>query len=257
MSTSATIVLAFDHPVVRAGLRAVLAGEPFEVVAECVSVRQVLDTCRGLQPTLLVTDVILETKDIYEVLAKLPTVSPTTKTLLLAPVPEPIWVARAVAWGAQDFLLRSASREEILTSLQRARDGLPTVDGSRLHKMNELMQRRTDFPKSIPPTTMDSSGSLREPAWDRGANRDNPTGQNGVVRSANQHRIAERSTTLTGREMQTLRLLGLGLSNQEIARTIHVRLETAKEHVLNAMRKLDVADRTQAAVTAIQNGWLS
>ncbi|MBL8852434.1 MAG: response regulator transcription factor [Planctomycetaceae bacterium] len=57
--------------------------------------------------------------------------------------------------------------------------------------------------------------------------------------------------------MQTLRLLGLGLSNQEIARTIHVRLETAKEHVLNAMRKLDVADRTQAAVTAIQNGWLS
>jgi NarL family two-component system response regulator LiaR len=79
--------------------------------------------------------------------------------------------------------------------------------------MSEIMQKRTDFPKTNPP--------------------------------------------MTGREMQALRLLGLGLSNQEIARTIQVRLETAKEHVLNAMRKLDVADRTQAAVLAIQNGWLN
>lgn len=212
MTPPSTVVLAFDHPVVRSGLRAILAGEPFDVLAECSNVQQVLDTCRGLQPQLLVADVILETKDIFEVLAKLPALSPATRTILLAPAPEPIWLARGVAWEAQDFLLRSASREEILTALQRARDGLPTVDGSRMHKMAETMQRRTDFPKTIPP--------------------------------------------MTGREMQALRLLGLGLSNQEIARTIHVRLETAKEHVLNAMRKLDVADRTQAAVMAIQNGWL-
>lgn len=213
MTPISTLVLAFDHPVVRAGLRAVLAGEPFEILAECSNIEQVLDTCRKRQPVLLVTDVILETKAVFEVLAKLPVVSPATRTILLAATAEPIWLARGVAWGAHDFLLRSAGREEILTTLQRARDGLPAIEGSRMHKMSETMKRRTDFPKTIP--------------------------------------------SMTGREMQTLRLLGLGLSNQEIARTINVRLETAKEHVLNAMRKLDVADRTQAAVMAIQNGWLN
>jgi DNA-binding NarL/FixJ family response regulator len=213
MNLPATVVLAFDNPVVRFGLQAVLAGEPFEVVAECAEVRQVLDACRTLRPTLLVADVILETKDVFEVLAKLPVISPSTRAILLATTPEPIWIARGVAWAAQDFLLRSASRDEILTALRHAADGLSPVEGSRMAKMSETMNRRSDFPKTIP--------------------------------------------QFTGREMQALRLLALGLSNQEIARTIHVRLETAKEHVLNAMRKLDVADRTQAAVIAIQNGWLS
>jgi DNA-binding NarL/FixJ family response regulator len=59
---------------------------------------------------------------------------------------------------------------------------------------------------------------------------------------------------LTPREEQVLRHLALGLSNEEIARSLEISVETVKEHVQNLLRKLDVRDRTQAAVWAMKSG---
>jgi len=53
---------------------------------------------------------------------------------------------------------------------------------------------------------------------------------------------------LTPRECQTLRCLSYGLSNEEISRVCDISIETVKEHVQHMLRKLDVEDRTQAAV---------
>jgi RNA polymerase sigma factor (sigma-70 family) len=59
---------------------------------------------------------------------------------------------------------------------------------------------------------------------------------------------------LTPRETQVLRLVAMGLSNQEIADSLEISIETVKEHVQNLLRKLSVGDRTQAAVWAIRHG---
>jgi len=59
---------------------------------------------------------------------------------------------------------------------------------------------------------------------------------------------------LTRREQQILVHLSLGLSNREIARSLHISLETVKEHVQNVLRKVQASDRTAAAVWAIRNG---
>lgn len=59
---------------------------------------------------------------------------------------------------------------------------------------------------------------------------------------------------LTQREIQVFTHLGFGLSNQEIALSLGVGVETAKEYVQNVMRKQNFNDRTQAAVAAIRNG---
>ena len=59
---------------------------------------------------------------------------------------------------------------------------------------------------------------------------------------------------LTPRETQVLRLVAMGLSNQEIADSLAISIETVKEHVQNMLRKLSVGDRTQAAVWAIRHG---
>jgi DNA-binding NarL/FixJ family response regulator len=59
---------------------------------------------------------------------------------------------------------------------------------------------------------------------------------------------------LTPRETQVLRLVAMGLSNQEIADSLEISIETVKEHVQNLLRKLSVNDRTQAAVWAIRHG---
>lgn len=59
---------------------------------------------------------------------------------------------------------------------------------------------------------------------------------------------------LTPRETQVLRLVAMGLSNQEIADSLGISIETVKEHVQNLLRKLSLGDRTQAAVWAIRHG---
>jgi DNA-binding NarL/FixJ family response regulator len=64
----------------------------------------------------------------------------------------------------------------------------------------------------------------------------------------------DKEIPLTNREMQVLRHVALGLSNREIGRSLGISIETVKEHVQNILRKIDVADRTQAAVWAVKRG---
>jgi DNA-binding NarL/FixJ family response regulator len=65
---------------------------------------------------------------------------------------------------------------------------------------------------------------------------------------------AGRKTNLTPREAQVLSHIAFGLSNDEISRSLEVSVETVKEHVQNVLRKLEAADRTQAAVWAVKAG---
>ncbi|MDJ0755391.1 MAG: response regulator transcription factor [Ardenticatenaceae bacterium] len=60
--------------------------------------------------------------------------------------------------------------------------------------------------------------------------------------------------TLTGREMDVLRLIANGHSNKEIAGTLHLTEGTVKGYVSTILGKLQVADRTQAALYAVKNG---
>lgn len=212
MTDPVPLVLAFDHPVVCAGLTAMLADTPYQIAAQVSSGTEVVERCRSTSAAVLLMDVCLPKKDSFRVLEDLAAAAITTRVILLAPAPEPIWMARAVAWSVHDFLLRSLTREELLDSLASARAGLAPPPDNRLIRLTAAMG---DRPKA-----------------------DNPV------------------PALTKREVQTARLLGLGLSNREIARVMDVRIETVKEHVQNLLRKLDAADRTQVAVIANQNGWV-
>ena len=59
---------------------------------------------------------------------------------------------------------------------------------------------------------------------------------------------------LTDREIEVLKLLAVGMYNKEIAEGLEISERTVKNHVSNIFKKLDVTDRTQAAVFAIRNG---
>jgi DNA-binding NarL/FixJ family response regulator len=65
---------------------------------------------------------------------------------------------------------------------------------------------------------------------------------------------ADVEVPLTQRESEVLRQLALGLTNKEIATSLHISYETVKEHVQHILRKIGVSDRTQAAVWAVRKG---
>jgi DNA-binding NarL/FixJ family response regulator len=67
------------------------------------------------------------------------------------------------------------------------------------------------------------------------------------------HDLLEGSVSLTKRESEVLKQLAFGLTNKEIAQALGISYETVKEHVQHILKKLGVADRTQAAVWAVRN----
>lgn len=63
----------------------------------------------------------------------------------------------------------------------------------------------------------------------------------------------EKIDSLTRREMEVLKLLAIGMYNKEVAEKLEISERTVKNHVSNIFKKLEVTDRTQAAVFAIRN----
>jgi DNA-binding NarL/FixJ family response regulator len=75
-----------------------------------------------------------------------------------------------------------------------------------------------------------------------------------TIRRPTSYRRRDANNPLTDRETQVLRHISQGMSNTEIGKTLGISVETVKEHVQNIIRKLDVEDRTQAAVWAVKSG---
>jgi DNA-binding NarL/FixJ family response regulator len=61
---------------------------------------------------------------------------------------------------------------------------------------------------------------------------------------------------LSPREMEILRFVTQGKSNKEIAQSLGISHQTVKNHMTSILKKLDVRDRTQAAVYALRRGWV-
>ena len=81
-----------------------------------------------------------------------------------------------------------------------------------------------------------------------------PSSSYGKVLASMQDRPLNPALQLRPRELQVLRHIGYGLSNEEIARSMGIGVETIKEHVQNILRKMAMKDRTQVAVWAVREG---
>ncbi len=209
---SVRLVIADDHEVVRRGIVSTLAGESVEIVGEAIDGVQAIEKVLQLQPDVLLLDVRMPNKDGLTVLSELKNAGASVKVVMLSSHDNPTYVARSVALGAKEYLLKSVKREELISSIHRVMAGEEAPAGSLIKRVRNVMDRRRE---SI-----------------------------------------EDSVPLTNREMQVLRHVALGLSNREIGSSLSISVETVKEHVQNILRKLDVADRTQAAVLAVRKGWV-
>lgn len=205
------LMIADDHPVVLAGLRSLLGNvSEIEIVAEAADGEEAARSARRHRPDVILLDVRMPGADGLAVLGQLRSELPGSAVVMFSSYDNPTYIARAVALGAAGYLVKSASREEILSAIRRAASGEALWSREGLRKV---------------------SGALATP------------------RAA-----AELDAPLTKRESEVLKQLALGLSNKEIAQALDISYETVKEHVQHILRKLAVADRTQAAVWAVRKG---
>ncbi len=207
------VLVIDDHEVTREGLSQLFRGTDLTVAGEAATGADGLDLLQKNSYDVVLIDIRLPDADGLALLEDIRGKYPTLPIVMISTFDNPTYVARAVAIGANDYLLKSDSRDLIIDVLQRAATGQEASPRSMLKRIRNTM----DLPGT-------ETGGVDLP--------------------------------LTGREVQVLRHMALGLSNKEIARSLTISVETVKEHIQNILRKLNAADRTDAAVRAVKQGLL-
>jgi DNA-binding NarL/FixJ family response regulator len=215
-----TVLLVDDEPLVRAGLRAVLAAQPdIEVVGEAADGAAVIPLVRQLRPDVVAMDVRMPLMDGIEATrAVLRTVAEPPKILVVTTFENDEYVYEALRAGADGFLLKRARPAEIVHAVRLVAEGESLL-----------------FPASV--------RRLAARYGDGEANR--------------AARDAMERARLTEREAEVLRLMARGLSNAEIAARLVVGTETVKSHVSAVLAKLGARDRTQAVIAAYESGFVA
>ncbi len=220
------IVIADDHALVREGLRSMLEDEPgLEVVGEASNGREAIELCRRSRPDLVLMDVRMPDMDGLEATRAIKREYPSIGVLMVTMHENPDYLLEALGAGAAGYILKGASGDRLLSAINRTIEGESPLD-------QELAARL-----------------LRRLADER-AEEAQPSPQP-------QRRAGPPGEALTPRETEVLRLVAQGQSNPEIAQTLTISRATAKVHVERIIRKLNVSDRTQAAVYAIEMGLLT
>ncbi len=210
-----TVMVVDDHPMWREGVARDLAEGGFEVVASAATGAEAIARAHAVRPRVVVLDLQIPPPNGVEVTAALVADDPTCRVLILSASGEQADVLEAVKAGATGYLVKSASRAELLGAVARVAQGdtvfTPGLAGLVLGEYRRL----SDGP----------DGSV-DPAAPR----------------------------LTERETEVLRLVAKGLSYKQIAERLFLSHRTVQNHVQNTLRKLQLHNRVQLVRYAIEQG---
>ena len=210
------VVLVDDQPLVRAGLRWVLAeSEGFAILAECADGAEALAAVRehGDRVDVVLMDVRMRGVDGIEATRRLRAEDgPPVLVLTTFDEDEVLW--GAIEAGAAGFVLKEAAAEELLAATRAVAAGGAWLDPAVTPRVLAVTRSR------------------------------------GLPRA----RGAARAGDLTERELDVLRHMATGSSNSEIAAALVVSEATVKTHVGSIFAKLGVRDRAGAIVYAYQHG---
>ncbi|HEY9367655.1 response regulator transcription factor [Streptomyces sp.] len=214
------VLIADDEPMIRAGVRAVLATDPdIEVVAEAVDGHDAVELVRRHRPAVAVLDIRMPGINGIDAAAEIRSAVPSTSVIMLTTFGEDDYILQALGGGAAGFLIKSGEPEELITGVRALAEGAAYLSPKVAARV-------------IAHLAATGAGSL---AGRRSAARD-------------------RVAALTAREREVLAFLGSGLSNGQIARRLHVVEGTVKAHVSSILARLGVDNRAAAAVVAHEAG---
>jgi DNA-binding NarL/FixJ family response regulator len=217
-ASRARLLIADDHELARLGLRTMLAPEPdIEVVGEAATGRETLALVRQLQPDLVLMDIRMPDLDGLVATRAIKEEFPRMSVLIVTLSEDPDYLVEALRAGAAGYVLKDASRREVVMAVRHVLEGESPIDP----KLAAQLIRRVSSMQAPP----------AEPP-------------------------SRRGDELTHRELEVLRLVAEGKTNAVIAQSLFVSLGTVKVHVERIINKLGVSDRTQAAVRAAELGLL-
>jgi DNA-binding NarL/FixJ family response regulator len=209
------VLVVDDEALLRSAFSSLIeAQDDLEVVGVAANGQEAVELAARLAPDVVVMDVRMPVLDGIEATRRITQGRPGAWVLILTTFDLDEYVFEALRAGASGFALKSRPPEELLSGIRTVAAGEALLAPSVTRR---LIAHFTDR----------SRVAARAP-WG----------------------LAE----LTDREREVLVLVARGLSNAELAATLHVTLPTAKTHVSRLLTKLGARDRTQLAILAYESG---
>lgn len=162
---SVRVVVADDHEVVRCGLVNLLDGTDVKIVAEASSGEAAVRLAMKHKPDVILLDIRMAPgNDGLKALEKIRNDAPTVRCIMLTSFDNPTYIARAVASGAHDYILKGCSREELLESITGAASGQLPLRAGELRRVATTMANRVVTPDPDVPLTQREMQVLRHVA---------------------------------------------------------------------------------------------
>ena len=210
------VLIADDHRVVREGLAAILkAKENIVVVGEAQDGREAVEKASSLLPDVILMDVSMPRMSGVEATRQLKREFPHIGIIALTMYDEQQYIFDLVRAGATGYLLKDTDSAQIVAAIQAIHRGESLIHPSVASKI-------------LAEFSLLAQKKGKKPSWV-------------------EHDLSEREITV-------LRLVAEGKTNKEIANSLDLSEKTVKNHVRNIFHKLQVYDRTQAAILAIRKG---
>lgn len=215
------ILLVEDDELFRLGLITRLQQETeLEVVAEAEDGETAIEFAQQYAPDVVVLDVGLPGIGGVEACRQIKQQQPNSSVLVLTSHSQKPLINRLLEARANGYCLKGIAAESLILAIRSVATGASWWDATATHEIH------TAFRSNSPPKGFEASADT----------------------------AAAINDPLTKREQEILALVAGGKSNQEIARILYIAPGTVRVHVHTILQKLDVRDRTQAAVLAIQKG---
>jgi DNA-binding NarL/FixJ family response regulator len=209
------VMVVDDHPMWREAVERDLQDAGFDVVAVAADGHQAIARFRAARPQVVVLDLQIPGPGGVEVTADVLSHDPSARVLILSASGEHADVLEAVKAGATGYLVKSASRQELLDAVRRVAAGdsvfTPGLAGLVLGEFRR----------------MNEGGSAEEP---------------------------EPENDLTARETEILKMVAKGMSYKQIADRLVLSHRTVQNHVQNTLRKLQMHNRVELTRYAIERG---
>lgn len=217
------LLIADDHAMVRRGLQVFLATQPdIEIAGEASNGEETLKEAIRVRPDVILMDLNMPVLNGIETTAQLKAEQPDIRVIVLTSFVDYDHVLPAIRAGARGYLLKDIEPEDLVAAIRRVYQGQV-----ELHP--------------------DAAGLLMSHVTA-------PDSERGDGEREGERETRHALHALTKREREVLQLIASGLNNREIGDALFITEKTVKTHVSHLLDKLEVADRTQAAIFALKHG---
>ncbi len=158
------LLICDDHEVIRTGLACLLAGTDIQIVAEAANGKDAMKAALKEKPDVILLDIRMPDGDGLSTLEKLRAKIPESRVVMLSTYDNPTYIARAVALGACDYVLKGSPREDIIATIVAAAAGESPSRSGEMRRIAAAMKVRQVIDDDDVPLTQRETQVLRHVA---------------------------------------------------------------------------------------------